>query len=612
MLGYAGRMLKIDLSNRRTETIDTDMDMARNYLGGSGFCAALLADLDWNIDPLSDVNRLVFAVGPLTGAPAPCCSRYVVAAKSPLTGLFGEAHASGFWGPELKSAGWDAIIVEGAADTPVYLSIEDQKVELLDASDLWGKDTYETEKMLQDRHEGKTRVLSIGQAGEKRSLVSCIINDHGRAAARTGLGAVLGAKNLKAVAVRGTGKFQVADREGFKKLARELVDIIMAAPARDALHNYGTNGGMMAFHEMGDVPIKNWTRGSWEEGAEKVSGPTMTETILTGTYACRGCPIGCGRVVEVKEGPYAFSGKGPEYETAAGFGPLLLNDNLESIAKANDLCNRYGMDTVSTSATVALAMESYETGLLDKSVTDGLELTWGNHAAIVELVRKIGEREGIGALLADGSRKAANRIGGGSGKFSMDVKGLELPFHDPRAFNSWAVAYATAPRGGCHIAAPTYWLERGVTFSDLGYNEQLDRFSTEGKGAWTKVFQDYCEMLECLVVCKFSLYGNLRGPNFVDMIRLTTGLNMRLDELLAVGERVINLKRVIINKLGITRKDDTLPERILKESLSEGGTKGHMPDLATMLDDYYQARGWDENGVPTPEKLGSLGINMRP
>jgi aldehyde:ferredoxin oxidoreductase len=194
----------------------------------------------------------------------------------------------------------------------------------------------------------------------------------------------------------------------------------------------------------------------------------------------------------------------------------------------------------------------------------------------------------------------------------MDVKGLELPFHDPRAFNSWAVAYATAPRGGCHIAAPTYWLERGVTFSDLGYNEQLDRFSTEGKGAWTKVFQDYCEMLECLVVCKFSLYGNLRGPNFVDMIRLTTGLNMRLDELLAVGERVINLKRVIINKLGITRKDDTLPERILKESLSEGGTKGHMPDLATMLDDYYQARGWDENGVPTPEKLGSLGINMRP
>ncbi len=612
MFGYAGKILKINLTERRIESLDTDMDMARSYIGGSGFCAALLADMDWGIDPLSEANRIVFAVGPLTGAPMPFCSRYVVAAKSPLTGLLGEAHASGFWGPELRLAGWDAIVVEGAADRPVYLSIDDRRVEINDASHLWGKDTYETEEILRGLYKGKPRVLSIGQAGEKRSLLACIINDHGRAAARTGLGAVLGAKKLKAIVVRGTGRYQMADRQGLKNLARELVGIVMAAPAREVLHKYGTNGGMMAFHEMGDVPIRNWTQGAWEEGAEKVSGQAMTETILTGTYACRGCPIGCGRVVEVKEGAYAFSGKGPEYETAAGFGPLLLNDNLESIARANDLCNRYGLDTISTSAAIGLAFEAYERGGLDKSATDGLELTWGNHAAVVGLVGKIGEREGVGALLADGSRKAAERIGGGVHGFSMDVKALELAFHDPRAFSSWAVAYATAPRGACHIAAPTYWLERGVTFSDLGYPEQMDRFSTEGKGAWTKVFQDYCEMLECLVLCKFALYGGLRGPNFVDMIRLATGWEMSLEELLRVGERAFNLKRVIINRLGITRAGDTLPERILREPLPEGGTQGHTPDLTTMLDDYYQSRGWDKNGVPTPEKLRSLGIDRRP
>jgi len=612
MSGYAGKIAKVDLTNRQVVSVGTDMDMARRYLGGSGFCAALLADLDWSMDPLAPENRLEFAIGPLTGAPAPCCSRYVVAAKSPLTGLYGEAHASGFWGPELKYAGWDAVVLEGAAGGPVYLWIENDKIEIRDAEDLWGKDTYETEEMLQQRHGKKARVACIGQAGEKGSFVASIMNDHGRAAGRTGLGAVMGSKMLKAIVVRGTGKYPVADPEEFKKVAKDCVDIIKVAPAREALHKFGTDGGMMAFHEMGDVPIKNWTVGAWEEGAKKVSGAAMTETILTGTYACRGCPIGCGRVVEVTEGPYALSGKGPEYETAAGFGPLLLNDNLESVAKANDICNRYGMDTISTSATVGFAMECYERGLLDKKATGGLELTWGNHEAMVELVRRMGEREGIGALLADGSRKAAESIGKGSEEFAIQVKGLELPFHDPRAFSSWAVAYATASRGGCHIAAPTYWLERGVKFEDLGYGEQPDRFATEGKGAWTKTFQDYCEMLECLVVCKFTLYGNLRGPQFVDMVRSATGWDMSLDELVQAGERAINLKRVILARMGVTRENDTLPERILRMALAEGGTQGYTPDLPKMLDEYYDARGWDASGIPTTEKLQSLGIQMVP
>lgn len=613
MLGYAGKMLKIDLSHRRIETIDTDMDMARKYLGGSGFCAALLSNLDWGIDPLSRENCMVFAVGPLTGAPATFCSRYVVAAKSPLTGIWGEAHASGYWGPELKYAGWDAIIIDGAADSPVYLSIENDRVEIRDAADMWGLDTVETVKILGERREGKRlRVLTIGPAGEKLSHVACIVNDNARAAGRTGLGAVMGSKNLKAIAVRGTLGYKMADPEGFKALMKGLNRIVKEAPARETLHKLGTNAAMLGVYDMGNVPIKNWRQGAWEEGIKKVAGPAMAESIVTGTYSCRSCLIGCGRKVKIKDGPYAMSGKGPEYETAAGFGPLLLNDNLESIAKANDICERFGMDVISTSATIAFAMECFEKKLLTKSDTDGLELTWGDHTAILELLQRMGNREGFGAVLADGSKKAAEQIGKGSEKFCMEVKGLETPMHDPRAFSSWAVAFATSPRGACHVYAPTYWLERGLTFPELGYDTALDRFATERKGAWTKVFQDFCEVLESMVVCKFSLYANLRGPDFVNMVRLTTGWDVSLDDLREIGERINNMKRLILNRLGITRKDDVLPERFMKEPLPDGGCKGYLPDLEPMLDEYYQARGWDKNGVPTPEKLQSLGIDMRP
>ena len=613
MLGYAGKMLKIDLSDRRIETIETDMDMARKYLGGSGFCAALLSELDWGIDPLSRENCMVFAVGPLTGAPATFCSRYVVAAKSPLTGIWGEAHASGYWGPELKHAGWDAVIINGAAENPVYLAIENDRVEIKDAAHMWGLDTVETVKILGERHEGKKlRVLTIGPAGEKLSHVACIVNDNARAAGRTGLGAVMGSKNLKAIAVRGTLGYKMADPEGFKALMKGLNKIVKEAPAREALHKLGTNAAMLGVYDMGNVPIKNWRQGAWEEGVKKVAGPAMAESILTGTYSCRSCLIGCGRKVKISDGPYATSGKGPEYETAAGFGPLLLNDNLEAIAKANDICERFGMDVISTSVTIAFAMECFEKKLLTKLDTDGLELVWGDHTAILELLHRMGNREGFGAVLADGSKKAAEQIGKGSEKFCMEVKGLETPMHDPRAFSSWAVAFATAPRGACHVYAPTYWLERGITFPELGYDTALDRFETVGKGEWTKVFQDFCEVLESMVVCKFSLYANLRGPDFVNMVRLTTGWDVSLDDLREIGERINNMKRLILNRLGITRKDDVLPERFMKEPLPDGGCKGYLPDLEPMLDEYYQARGWDKNGVPTPEKLQSLGIDMRP
>jgi aldehyde:ferredoxin oxidoreductase len=610
MYGYAGKFLKVDLSEGKISTEPLDQGVAKLFLGGGGLAAKLMEGMDWSIDPFDPRNLLIFSLGPLTGVPAPCCSRYVVSAKSPLTNLWGEAHASGYWGPELKFAGWDAIVVEGRSEKPVYLWINDEKVEIRDAKEIWGRDTFEAENLLQNILGGKNvRVAGIGPAGEKRSRIASVLNDHGRAAARSGMGGVMGSKNLKAIAVRGSQKPKLAKPDEFKEYVKELTQIIMKAPAREALRKYGTDGGMMAFHEMGDVPIKNWRVGKWEEGCYKVSGYYMTEKILTDVYACRMCPIGCGRVVEVKEGPYAMSCKGPEYETAAGFGPLCMNDNIEVVAKANDLCNRYGMDTISTSMAIALAMECFEKGLITKKDTDGIELTWGNGEAIIKMVEKMARREGFGEILGDGSFLAAKRIGKGSEDFAIHVKGQELALHDPRAFFSWAVAYATAHRGACHILAPTYWLERGLTFPELGYDKPLDRFATEGKGTWVKIFQDFCEVLESLVMCKFSLYGNLRGNHILKLLNLTTDWGMDLKEMVQTGERGFNLKRMINVQLGVTSKDDTLPKRLLTETTQEGGAQGRIPPLETMLKEYYRERGWDKNGIPSLAKLEELGLN---
>jgi aldehyde:ferredoxin oxidoreductase len=611
MFGYAGKILKVDLSERKIESEPLDPIAARKFLGGGGLAAHFMEreKMDWHQDIFDPGNILIFSLGPLTGLPAPFCSRYVVSAKSPLTHIWGEAHASGYWGPELKYCGWDAIMITGRAEEPVYFWIHDDQVEIRDAGEIWGMDTYQTETFLQDRLGGKTvRVASIGPAGENRSRMALIINDHGRAAARSGLGAVMGSKNLKAIALKGNQKPEIAHPEEFRKYVKELTQIVMDAPPRQALRKFGTDGAMMGLHEMGDVPIKNWRLGKWEEGCSMVSGQTMAETILTDHYACRGCPIGCGRIVEVKEGPYAVSGKGPEYETAASFGPLCLNDNLEVVAKANDLCNRYGMDSISAGMTIAFAMECYEKGLITQKDTDGIDLTWGNGEAIIQMLKKMAFREGFGEVLTDGSWQAAQKIGKGSEDFAIQVKGQELALHDPRAFFSWAVANATAHRGACHILAPTYWVERGLTFSDLGYDKPLDRFAVEGKGTWVKVFQDFCEVLESLVLCKFSLYGNWRGNHILQLINLTTDWGMDFKEMIRTGERGFNLKRMINVRLGVTSKDDTLPKRILTEPLQEGGAQGRVPPLEVMLKEYYQARGWDEQGIPTPTKMKELGL----
>jgi aldehyde:ferredoxin oxidoreductase len=610
MYAYAVKLLKVNLSAGTFEVERLGEDTAMKFLGGAGLAGKLLQDMDWQVDPLAAENRLVFTLGPLEGTSAPFCSRYVVAAKSPLTGLWGEAHASGFWGPELKLAGWDGIIIDGKAENPVYLYINNDKVEIKDARDLWGKDTYETEDILRQKHGDKrVRVACIGPAGEKLSRMAGIFNDD-RAAARCGLGAVMGSKKLKAIAVRGTGHVSLAREDEFKELVKEINKVVLASSGRTNLRKYGTNAAMAAIYQAGDVPIKNFSQGKWDEGFDKLSGPAIAEAIVIDPSACKFCPVGCGRMIrEIKEGPFkGFTGPGPEYETIAAFGPLCMNDNVGAIAKANDLCNRYGLDSISAGATIAFAMECFERGIITKKDADGLELTWGNYQAMLALLEKMGKRQGIGDLLADGSKQAAGRLGEGSEEFAIHVKGLELPLHDPRAFASWALAYSTCNRGACHIAAPTYWLERGVTFPDLGYPKALDRFTAEGKAGWVKVFQDFCEAEESIVICKFSTYGDLRSPQLLRLISLATGWNIDLNDLLKIGERSFNLKRMINVKLGASRKDDTLPRRILSSRLTDGGTEGHIPDQETMLKEYYQLRGWSEDGIPTPEKLKELSL----
>ena len=610
MFGFTGRLLYVDLSSGSSSIINLEEKVARSYLGGSGLGAYLLSTMDWSIDPLDPRSGLAFVTGPLTGTPAPLCSRYSVCARSPLTSIWGEAHASGFWGPELKSAGLDGIVIEGRAPQPVYLLIHDDAVVIRDARHLWGKDTYATEDSLrQEPGSERIRVACIGPAGEKRSAMASIINDRGRAAARCGLGAVMGSKGLKAIAVRGTRPVKTARPEELRRLSKTLVKLARESAAGKYLGEYGTDGGMDPFHEFGDVPIKNWKQGAWEEGCHKVSGQAMKETMLTGRYACKGCPIGCGRIVEVKDGPYrGLKGKGPEYETAAAFGPLCLNDNLEAVAGANDLCNRYGLDTISTGAVIAFAFECFEEGLITIQDTDGLELVWGNGDAIVRLVEKIGRREGIGDLLADGCRKAAEQLGGDAAHYALHVKGLELPMHDPRAFSSWAVSYGTSNRGACHIQAPTFWVERGLTFPAIGLDNPGDRFACEGKGRLTKIFQDFCEVVESAGICKFALYGDFRSQQVISLLRCATGFDFEQEEVMKLGERSFNLKRMINVRCGISGKDDRLPERILSLALHEGGTKGYLPDQQKMLSEYYRERGWDEKGIPTPEKLKELGL----
>lgn len=607
--GYTGKILDVDLTKRRVTITPTGSWSLRSYIGGSGLGAKILFDeTDEHIDPLSPGNLLIFMTGPLVGTDVFSSDRFEVVTKSPLTGIYAESDCGGHWGGKLKLAGFDGIIVRGKASSPVYLWVSAGSVEIREASHLWGRDTFDTHEIVRSETNLGAEVACIGPAGERLAKIAAVMTDgvHGRAAARCGVGAVMGSKNLKAIAVFGDEKIHVADETSLRTRLREIAKHMREDT--QVLGNWGTSNGLVVCEMIGDLPIRNWAQGKWPVGAEKICGQTMAKTILTKRYHCGKCVIGCGRTVQLKEGKWAGPEiGGPEYESLGMLGSNCLVDDLEAIAKANELCNRYGIDTISAGSAVAFAMEAFERGIIGPSDTDGLDLRWGSGDALVTLVKMIGERRGIGHLLGEGTRRAAEVLGKNAIEFAVHVKGLAFPAHDPRAKFSNALAYATSNRGACHLQAFSYEFENGIAMPEIGIPETLDRFGVEGKGKLVFVTQNLMSMFDSLKCCKFVIFGGLTVRPLVDCLNYVTGWDFDIDEFMKAGERIFNLKRLYNVRCGISRKDDTLPERILT-LMREGGAEGKLPPLGVMLNEYYKCRGWDEFGIPTREKVKELGL----
>ena len=600
--------LEVDLSTGKVGTREILKEEQWSYLGGSGIGAKMLYDTTGpQTDPLSPENTLIFSIGPLTGTGFPCSGRHSIVAKSPLTGLFAESDVGGRWGTELAKTGWSGVIIQGRAQDPVYLLVSGDGLQIHDAREVWGKDTFASSAMLTEKWGKGIQAAVIGPAGEKQVPLACIMHDgpHARAAGRCGLGAVMGSKNLKAVLTQGTKRPPIYDATTFKALARTLNQQIKSAG--HALSTCGTAGGIMSLEASGDLPIKNFRQSRWPE-AENLSGEVLAELYLTGRFHCGACPIGCGREIRIDKGPYGpVLGAGPEYESVGTLGSYCLVHDLEAVCRANELCNRYGLDTISTGAAIALGMEAYERKLLSSQDTGGLPLEWGNGSAVVEMVRQIGEKTGCGALLGRGVRQAARDLGPPAEEFSLHVKGLELPAHDPRAFFSSALSYATSNRGACHLAGLTHGLEDSLTMPELGYNKPFDPFTTSGKGEMVARMQDLMGLFDSLKVCKFVL-GALRIQDLLQGLQAATGQELDFTEFMQTGERIFNLKRVFNILCGVSRKDDTLPLRVMTRARDGGRAKGQLPPLGRMLGDYYAVRGWDEFGRPRPETLYRLGL----
>ncbi|MGA9350374.1 MAG: aldehyde ferredoxin oxidoreductase family protein [Anaerolineae bacterium] len=607
---YAGKLLWVNLDLGQWQVVDIASDQVRHYLLGSGLAAKILDDrLQPQLDPLDPANLLLIVNGLLTGTFIPTASRVSVCGRSPLTGIWCESVAGGYWGPELRFAGYDGVVFTGRAENPVYLWIHDGHVELRPAASLWGLDSQETAQRIRDETDPKALVACVGPAaGNGVRIASVMFLGNGtRTAGRGGMGALMASKNLKAVVVKGSQRPEYYDREGLRRSVREATAWIKGNSV--AMSEFGTGGGVPATEVFGDIPIKNWLLGSWKEGADKTSGQTIVTTMLDKHYRCFACPIACGKEIKITEGPYAgLEGHGPEYETLAAFGALLLNDNLETIIQADHLCNRYGMDTISTGATIALAMEAYEKGLLTAEDTGGLELEWGNAEAILQLVEQIARRQGLGDVLADGVRAAAEKLGPEAEEMAIHVKGLEIPMHDPRAFVDMAVNYATANRGGCHLEGLTYWRGYGLEWDEWGQAGEHDRLDSAGKAQVVYDFQNYLSVYNPLGLCKFIIKGLVGSETTVEWLNLAMGWDWDSDDLIRAGERIFNLKRMINVRLGITGADDTLPRRLLTHARPTGSAAGVLPDLESMLEEYYQLRGWTVEGVPTDEKLRELGL----
>jgi aldehyde:ferredoxin oxidoreductase len=600
MFGWTGNILRINLTNGTISREATDPSLAAEYIGARGLGAKILSDeVDPKVDALGPANKLIFAPGPLSGTYAPSAGRYNAVAKSPLTGAIAASNSGGAFGPALKYAGYDAVIFEGQAKKPVYLWINDDKVEIRDASHLWGKTVPDTTDQLREETAEEASVACIGPAGERLSLIAAIMNEMNRAAGRSGIGAVMGSKNLKAVVVRGTGGVKIADPQAFKEAVVRARNLIKAHPVGGSgLKAYGTDVLINILNETGGLPTRNFRDGYFPP-ANNVGGETLSAQELVRPRGCFSCTISCGRGTKITSPKYASQGEGPEYETAWAFGPDCGIDQLDAVTKANYICNELGIDTISMGTTIACAMDLFEDGILTTKDTDGVRLNFGNADALVHLVQKTGYREGFGDKLALGSYRLAEAYG--HPEYSMSCKKQEMPAYDPRAVQGIGLNFATSNRGGCHVRGYT------VAVEVLGNPVKVDNLVTEGKAQWVKTFQDLTAALDSSGACLFSTFG-IGADELAVEVSALTGVNYSTEEFMKAGERIWNLERVWNLRVGMSAEDDTLPERLLKEPIKTGPAKGFVSRLGDMLPEYYQLRGWDANGVPTSEKLAELSL----
>ena len=613
MTGNHNKLLKIDLGSGKIDTVDLDPEMVRTYVGGSSLAARLFLDADgYQCQPLQPESPLYIMTGPMVGTNFPGTSRFVFCARSPLTGIWGESASGGFWGAELKKAGFDGIIIDGQAAVPSYIVIDDAHVSITDAEELWGMDTYETVDLLKGIHKDQrsVRVLAIGPAGENLVKFAAVCNDKAHYFGRTGMGAVMGSKNLKAIMVRGSGKVPVADPDAYQKNRQSAVANIKESMIAASMHDLGTAAAMDMGMMTGDVPIKNWSIGEDYEMAAALGGPAIHETILEGRAACYACPIGCKPIVSVDHPQYAIpKGPGPEYETCGTFGTMILNSDLAAVAYANDLCNRLGLDTITCGATIAFMMDCYANGLLSSEDLDGQEMNWGDINAAIDMVNKIALREGFGDRAAEGSQALAAAIGENAEKYAVAVKGLELPMHDPRGFHGLGLAYMNSNRGACHLQHTVQAVEQGmVAWPEIGLEEDYAATESAGKAKMVCISENIGQMANAACVCHF-VHWAMGLDNFLDGFNAVTGYGFSMNEFLVAGQQAWVLKRALNNLMGVTAADDRLPMKVLTPT-AEGAAAGSVPDEDLMRTEYYEIRGLDERGFPTLELLRGLGLEF--
>jgi aldehyde:ferredoxin oxidoreductase len=611
--GYYQKLLRVNLAARKAVVESIPEADLKKFIGGAGLGAEILRrEIPGKLPPYDPRNKIVFGTGPFQGPPIAGGAKFSIVGISPVTGTFADTAGGADWGPALKDAGYDLLVIEGAADAPLYLRIVDDQVKFEKASSFWGKDAYDTiDAVHRETGDRKLSIAAIGPAGEKRVAIACVVIDKHSFAGRCGLGAVMGSKNLKAIAVRGTRKAPLHDPDRAKVLMQKLSHDILEEVKKNGFREHGTPNLCVTAEGLGDMPIRYWNGDVWPEGAKRLGAPNYTEVLNAKPYPCKFCPVGCHRNIKITEpGEYALEAVGPEYETLGMMGTNLLIADPKAVSLANDVANRLGIDTISAGAMVGFAMECFERGWVTVQDTGGIEMNWGNPQALIALVKQIGNRQGFGALFAEGTLRAAQRIGHGAEEIVVHCKGLDLPAHDPRACISLAPTYATGTRGACHFRGGCEDVEMGGFYiPEVGIQQGVVKFfERENQATLAAKCQDFFALLNSLVLCAFMPDGGaMPFSGMRDLFNAITGWGYSCEELMTAGERIFTVQRLINLRDGYDGQTDTLPKKMFQPA-REGFRSGKTPPLNELLSDYYRARQWGENGEPTEQTLTKLGL----